>query len=77
MSNENNNVKRNLPVTKNTSELGKEFLYVCQNPHCQNVEKELALHSRNHKYCSNCGFVSIKSQLVSTFNWVVSVTEAE
>lgn len=64
--------KTNKTVTTNETGNGKDYLYVCQNPCCQNVEKEFALHSRNYKYCSNCGWIAVKSQLISTFNWIAS-----
>ena len=52
------------------STIGKEALYICQT--CNYQEKELALPSRNYKYCSDCGNVSVKSHLVETYNWVQS-----
>jgi len=55
---------------KISTQLGRDYLYVCQNAFCQTVEKEFALHSRNQKHCSSCGSTSIKSQLVDTYNWV-------
>lgn len=48
--------------------IGKETLYICQT--CDLQEKELALPSRNYKYCSYCGNISIKSHLVESYNWV-------
>jgi hypothetical protein len=54
----------------NKGNIGKETLYICQT--CQLQEKELALPSRNYKYCSDCGNVSVKSHLVETYNWVTS-----
>ena len=58
--------------TKNRSTLGKETLYICQNPACGLEEKEFALVSRNYKLCQNCGTTSVKSHLVETYNWVTS-----
>ena len=52
--------------------MGKDILYVCQNPNCKHEEKEFALPSRNQKLCTHCGSTSIKSYLVETYNWVSS-----
>ena len=64
--------KLSVTSNKNRSTLGKDTLYICQNPLCGHEEKEFALVSRNHKLCINCGTVSIKSHLVETYNWVTS-----
>lgn len=64
--------KLSVNSNKNRSTLGKDTLYICQNPLCKHEEREFALVSRNHKLCTNCGSVSVKSHLVETYNWVSS-----
>lgn len=49
---------------------GQDIIYVCSV--CGYTEKELALTSRNHKFCGKCSNLSIKSTLLATFNWVTS-----
>ena len=62
--------------SRNKNTFGKDILYICQNPNCGHEEKEFALVSRNHKLCTECGSVSIKSYLVETYNWVTSTIQA-
>lgn len=61
-----------LVVKKNNTDklLGQDIVYVCSV--CKYTEKEYALPSRNHKTCSKCSNMSVKSNLVSTLDWVNS-----
>ena len=51
--------------------LGKDIIYICQNPSCNKREKEFAMVDRQYKYCSSCGNISIKSTLCGSFAHVV------
>ena len=56
------------PYTKTAT--GQDIIYTCTA--CGFTEKEFALSSRNHKVCGKCSHMSIKSNLMATFNWVDS-----
>lgn len=50
--------------------IGQDIIYVCSA--CGYTEKEFALTSRNQKNCGRCSHMSVKSNLLSTLNWVES-----
>ena len=50
--------------------IGQDIIYICT--HCEYTEKEYALTSRNYKHCGKCGYISVKSNLLATINWVES-----
>lgn len=56
--------------TPSVKALGQDIIYVCTA--CGHTEKEFALTSRNHKSCGRCTHMSVKSNLLATFNWVES-----
>lgn len=60
-------VVKKVPYIKAT---GQDIIYVCTS--CGYTEKELALTSRNQKVCGRCSHMSIKSNLMPTFNWIES-----
>ena len=57
---------------QNNTLVGKDIIYICQTPTCENREKEFALSDRNYKYCQKCGGVSIKATLVDSYNYIAS-----
>ncbi|MCI4435610.1 MAG: hypothetical protein JHC33_02195 [Ignisphaera sp.] len=48
--------------------LGQDVIYICQ--YCNKREKEFTLKSRNYKYCSACGNISVKSTLCDSYNYM-------
>ena len=50
--------------------IGQDIVYVCSM--CGHTEKEYALNSRNYKTCGKCSNMSVKSNLLTTLNWVNS-----
>jgi len=58
-----------------TPSIGKDIIYICQN--CQNREKEFSLPSRNYKYCSKCGCISVKATLADSYNYINTPTVVE
>ena len=50
--------------------LGQDIIYVCSS--CGHTEKEFAFTSRNSKVCGRCSHMSVKSNLLTTLNWVES-----
>ena len=52
--------------------VGKDIIYICQNPNCENREKEFSRPDRNYKFCSKCGSLSIKATLVDSYNYITS-----
>jgi hypothetical protein len=48
--------------------LGQDIIYICQ--YCNKREKEFTLKSRNYKYCSVCGNISVKSTLCDSYNYM-------
>ena len=59
-----------MAVVKTPVAVGKDIIYVCQNPNCRTREKEYAFSDRHYKYCSKCGSISVKSTLADSYNYL-------
>lgn len=57
--------------------IGKDTIYICQTPGCENREKEFALLDRNYKYCSKCGGISIKATLTDSYNYIATSSQVD